>query len=119
MENGRIIVITGAYEENQISVEIAEKLSKSLDCFIDEIYINFESITEEQLHRMMKCQVEKLYKIHFPLSEDDMGLYDYGGLNEFFLDVAENFRFYKKEKYRNDKNMLFDFLNGIPIKTQE
>ncbi|MBQ8780852.1 MAG: hypothetical protein IJZ72_04190 [Oscillospiraceae bacterium] len=104
-----------AYEENQISVEIAEKLSKSLDCFIDEIYVKYECITEEQLHRMMKFQAEKLYKIHFPLSEDDMGLYDYGGLNDFFISIAENFQFYDREKYLNEKNMLFDCLNGVPI----
>ena len=105
----------GADEENQISVEIAEKLSKSLDYFIDEIYINYECVTEEQLHKMMKCQVEKLYKIHFPLSEDDMGIYYYGGLNDFFLDIVENFKFYKREKYRNETDMLFDCLNGVPI----
>lgn len=104
----------GAYQENQISVEIAEKLSESLDSFIDEIYVNYENITEEQLHKMMKCQAEKLYKIHFPLCEDDLGIYDYGGLNDFFIDIVENFQFYKREKYRNETDMLFDCLNGMP-----
>lgn len=104
----------GAYQENQISVEIAEKLSESLDSFIDEIYVNYENITEEQLHKMMKSQVERLSKIHFPLCEDDLGLYDYGGLNSFFIDIVENFQFYKREKYRNEIDMLFDCLNGTP-----
>ena len=104
----------GAYQENQISVEIAEKLSESLDSFIDEIYVNYENITEEQLHKMMKSQVERLSKIHFPLCEDDLGLYDYGGLNNFFIDIVENFQFYKREKYRNEIDMLFDCLNGTP-----
>lgn len=101
-----------AYQENQISVEIAEKLSESLDSFIDEIYVNYENITEEQLHKMMKSQVERLSKIHFSLCEDDLGLYDYGGLNSFFIDIVENFQFYKREKYRNEMDMLFDCLNG-------
>lgn len=104
----------GAYQENQISVEVAEKLSESLDSFIDEIYVNYENITEEQLHKMMKSQVERLSKIHFPLCEDDLGLYDYGGLNDFFIDIVENFQFYKREKYRNEIDMLFDCLNGTP-----
>ena len=104
----------GAYQENQISVEIAEKLSESLDSFIDEIYVNYENITEEQLHKMMKSQVERLSKIHFPLCKDDLGLYDYGGLNSFFIDIVENFQFYKREKYRNEIDMLFDCLNGTP-----
>lgn len=97
----------GAYQENQISVEIAEKLSESLDSFIDEIYVNYENITEEQLHKMMKSQVERLSKIHFPLCEDDLGLYDYGGLNRFFIDIVENFQFYKREKYRNEIDMPY------------
>ena len=61
----------------------------------------------------MKCQAEELYKIHFPLREDDFGIYDYGGLNDFFIDIVENFQFYKREKYRNETDMLFDCLNGI------
>lgn len=105
----------GASQENQISVEISEKLTESLDSFIDEIYLNYESVTEEQLHKMMKCQVEKLRKIHFPLCEDAEGLYDYGGLNDFFIDIIDNFQFYKREKYRSGTEMLFDCLNGMSI----
>lgn len=102
-------------EKNQISDEIAEKLSESLDSFIDEIYVKYECITEEQLHKMMKCEVEKLCKIRFLLSDDDEGIYDYGGLNDFFIDIVENFQFYKREKYRSETNMLFDCLNGTSI----
>lgn len=106
----------GSGQKNQISDEIAEKLSESLDSFIDEIYVNYEYITEEQLHKMIKCQVEKLCKIHFLLSEgDDEGIYDYGGLNDFFIDIVENFQFYKREKYRSETDMLFDCLNGTTI----
>ena len=39
----------GAYQENQISVEIAEKLSESLDSFIDEIYVNYENIDRKSV----------------------------------------------------------------------
>ena len=106
----------GSGQKNQISDEIAEKLSESLDSFIDEIYANYEFITEEQLHNMMKCQVEKLCKIHFLFSEGEYeGLYDYGGLNDFFIDIVENFQFYKNEKYRSETDMIFDCLNGTTI----
>lgn len=108
----------GAGSENQMSDRVAEKLSEAIDYFIDEIFENYEQLTEEQLHFRMKAQVETLCQIYPTLLEDTWGLYDYGGLNEFFGDIVECFPFYVREKYCNDVGMLFDCLNGEPIKDE-
>lgn len=105
----------GAWSDNQIPEHVAEELSESLDRFIDKVYENYEQFTEEQLHLQMKVQVEELCMIYPTLMEDEEGLYDYGGLNDFFIDIVQSFSFYEKEKYRNDVDMLFDCLNGEPI----
>lgn len=105
----------GAESDNQIPNYVEQKLSESLNQFIDEVYENYEQITEEKLHLQMKVQVEKLCLIYPMLMENEEGLYDYGGLNDFFIDIVQCFFFYDKKKYRNDVDMLFDCLNGKPI----
>ena len=90
----------------EIPNSTTKKLSKSLDSSLDQVYEKYEELTEEQLHLMMKCQVEELQKIYEPLLDDEIGLYDYGGLNDFFIDIVECFPFYVKEKYRSDKGPI-------------
>lgn len=108
----------GAATENQMSDKVALKLSECLDSFIDEIYENYEQLTEEQLHLRMKAQVETLCQIYPMLLDDTWGLYDYGGLNDFFIDIMECFWFYEKSTYRNERETLFDCLNGEPMKDE-
>ena len=100
---------------NLLSEDTIHKLSEALDYFIDTVYKDYELYTEEKLLHDIKMQVQQLCIIYPDLLEDGMGLYDYGGLNDYFVDIVSCFPFYVKEKYRSDIECLYDCINGKPF----
>ena len=101
--------------DNQLPDAMIRKLSESLDMFIDIVYQDYELYTEEKLAMHIKAQVRELCKICPQLLQDNLGLYDYGGLNDYFINVIECFPFYIKDKYRNNNECLYDCINGKPF----
>lgn len=97
-------------DENQLADDIIAELTESLDDFIDILYRDYMLYTEETLSLHIKKQVYVMIGIYPRLLEDDAGLYDYGGLNDFFLSIFMCFPFYREDKYKNDVETIYDFI---------
>ena len=96
----------------ELPEEMVKILSMALDDFLDRIYNDYYKYSEELLLEEFKNEVKLLCCIYSDLLNDGAGLYDYGGLNDFFIDIIEKFPFYKKAKYRGESNMLYDCIEG-------
>lgn len=102
-------------DESQLSDDVVAKLTESLDSFIDTLYRNYPVFTEEMLSNHIRKQIDTMVAIYPPLLDDCAGFYDYGGLNDFFLQVFMCFPFCKETKYKNNVEAIYDFINGLPF----
>ncbi|MBR1702609.1 MAG: hypothetical protein IJ716_11710 [Lachnospiraceae bacterium] len=86
------------------------EMNHILDALIEELYQKYDSLNEEALLVKLQETVYALMKVEPDMlaNENEGGLYDYGGLNAFFLSIVACFPFYVKEKYMNDTDMLYD-----------
>lgn len=99
----------------ELPEDMVKILTMVLDDFLDKIYKDYDKYSEELLLEEFKNVVKVLCCIYPDLLNDGMGLYDYGGLNVFFIDVIEKFHFYKKAKYINGCNIIYDCIEGKAI----
>ena len=82
---------------------------KILNNLLDEIILIKDTITEPQIKDFFKKTVLDLENLLKTSPLDEAGVYEYGGLNEFFADIIESLNF---EVEKGEFALISDFVYG-------
>ena len=90
--------------------ETWQKFEKIITDLLDEIISIKDTVKENQVKNLFKQAVEELERLLKTSPLDDFGIYEYGGLNDFFAEILESLNFQTGRNEQSEDDYIIDFV---------